>query len=187
VNFLRWLVKLIDDLNERVGSVTSWLTTLMVLVVCYDVFTRYFLRSSSVAVQELEWHIFAVIFLIGAAYTLKCEGHVRVDVFYSRMSPRGKAVIDLFGGLVFLIPFSLLVIWTSQGFISMSWGIQETSPDPGGLPYRWLLKAMIPAGFVLVLLQGVAMTIRALFTVIGKPLDGAGADDQPAAEEEVHA
>ena len=187
MKFLQFLVKRIDALNERVGTVTSWLTTLMVLVVCYDVFTRYFLRSSSVAVQELEWHIFAVIFLIGAAYTLKHEGHVRVDVFYSRLSLRGKAIIDLIGGLVFLIPFSLLVIWTSHSFVSMSYGIQEISPDPGGLPYRWLLKAMIPAGFVLVLLQGIALTIRAFFTVIGKPLDDSGAESQPAVEEEIHA
>lgn len=186
MKFLQLLVRLIDGLNERVGVAISWLTTVMVLVVCYDVFTRYFLRSSSVAVQELEWHLFAVIFLIGAAFTLKHEGHVRVDVFYSRMSPRGKAIIDLIGGLVFLIPFSLLVVWTSKNFISMSWTIQEISPDPGGLPYRWALKAMIPAGFVLVLLQGIAMTIRALFVVIGRPLDGADGR-QPVVEEELHA
>jgi len=180
VKLLRLLVQLIDGLNERVGYVISWLTTVLVLVVCYDVFTRYFLRSSSVAVQELEWHLFAVIFLVGAAYTLKHEGHVRVDVIYSHLGPKGKAIIDLIGGLVFLIPFSILVIWTSHAFIGMSWSIAETSPDPGGLPYRWLLKAMIPLGLGLVLLQGIAMTIRAFFTLIGRPLDG-DQDEQEAA------
>jgi len=187
VTFLRLLVRLIDGFNEKIGIVISWLTTLLVLVVCYDVFTRYFLRSSSVAVQEMEWHIFAVIFLLGAAFTLKHEGHVRVDVFYSVMSPKSKAIIDLLGGLVFLIPFSILVIWTSQGFISMSWAIQETSPDPGGLPYRYLLKAMIPVGFVLVLMQGVAMTIRAFMIVIGRPLDDPAANKPDAEEGKVHA
>lgn len=187
MSFLRWLVKLIDGLNEWVGIATSWLTSLMVLVVCYDVFTRYFLRSSSVAVQELEWHLFAIIFLIGAAYTLKHEGHVRVDVFYSHMGPRARAIIDLFGGLVFLIPFSLLVIWTSHNFVSMSWAIHETSPDPGGLPYRWLLKAMIPAGFILVLLQGIAMTLRAFFVVVGRPLEDGGVAGQSVGEEDSHA
>ena len=166
-----WIVRLIDGLNDKVGHFIAWLTTLLVVVVCYDVFTRYFLRSSSVAVQELEWHIFAVIFLLGAAYTLKQDGHVRVDVFYCRLPPRGKALIDLFGGLIFLIPFALVVIWASQGFINMSWSVQETSPDPGGLPYRYLLKAMIPAGFVLVLLQGIAQSLRAFFTLINRPLD----------------
>jgi TRAP-type mannitol/chloroaromatic compound transport system permease small subunit len=170
---LHLVVRLIDALNNRVGQFISWLSTLLVLVVCYDVFTRYFLRSSSVAMQELEWHVFAVLFLIGAAYTLKEDSHVRVDVFYSTLTPRGKAMIDLFGSLVFLIPFSILIIWTSQGFISMSYAIQETSPDPGGLPYRYLLKAMIPAGFGLVLLQGVAMALRSFCTLIGKPLPSA--------------
>jgi TRAP-type mannitol/chloroaromatic compound transport system permease small subunit len=187
VAFLQLLVRLIDGLNERVGIVISWLTTLMVLVVCYDVFTRYFLRSSSVAVQELEWHLFAVIFLIGAAYTLKHEGHVRVDVFYSRMTPRGKAIIDLLGGLVFLIPFALLVIWTSQKFINMSWMTQETSPDPGGLPYRYLLKSMISLGFVLVLLQGIAMSIRAFLTIIGRPLADPSATTPAVKERDLHA
>lgn len=166
-----WIVRLIDGLNGKIGHFIAWLTTLLVMVVCYDVFTRYFLRSSSVAIQELEWHIFAVIFLLGAAYTLKQDGHVRVDVFYCRLPPRGKALIDLFGGLFFLLPFALLVIWSSQGFIHMSWSVQETSPDPGGLPYRYLLKAMIPTGFVLVLLQGIAESIRAFFTLINRPLD----------------
>lgn len=165
------LVRAIDGLNEKIGQGISWLTTLLVLTVCYDVFTRYFLRSSSVAVQEMEWHIFAVIFLIGAAYTLKHDSHVRVDVFYSHLPPRGKAAIDLFGSLVFLIPFSLLLIWTSQKFIQMSWTFQETSPDPGGLPYRYLLKAMIPAGFALVVLQGIVMALRSFCTLINRPLD----------------
>jgi len=163
------LAAAIDRLNDVIGRSISWLSTLLVVVVCFDVFTRYFMRSSSVAVQEMEWHIFAVLFLVGAAYTLKEDAHVRVDVFYSRMTPRQKAFIDLIGSLVFLIPFSLLVIYTSQTFISMSYAIQETSPDPGGLPYRFLLKAMIPSGFFLVLLQGISMIIHALCTLAGKP------------------
>ncbi len=176
MKLIHQLVHLIDALNNRIGHAISWLSTLLVVVVCYDVFTRYFLRSSSVAVQELEWHIFAVLFLIGAAYTLKADSHVRVDVFYTTFSPRGKAAVDLFGSLVFLIPFSLLVIWTCKGFISMSYMIQETSPDPGGLPYRYLLKSMIPAGFVLVLIQGVAIALRSFCTLIGKPVTDRNAD-----------
>lgn len=181
--FLGKTIRFIDRLNELVGAAVSWLSTLLVLVVCYDVFTRYVLRSSSVAVQELEWHIFALIFLIGAAYTLKHDGHVRVDVIYSRLSTRGKACIDLLGGLVFLIPFSILIIWTSKAFIDMSWMIRETSPDPGGLPARYLLKGAIPFGFVLVLLQGVAQTLRSLLAVIGHPLD----QESTSSEEVDHA
>ncbi|MDA3901927.1 MAG: TRAP transporter small permease subunit [Desulfuromusa sp.] len=171
MKFIQLVVRLIDRLNTKVGHAIAWLSSILVLVVCYDVFTRYFLRKSSVAVQELEWHIFAVLFLLGAAYTLKVDGHVRVDVIYTQLSVRGKAWINLFGSLIFLIPFSILVIWACQGFISMSWMIQETSPDPGGLPYRFLLKAMIPTGFGLILLQGIAITLRSFCTVIGRPLE----------------
>ena len=182
MKFIELIVRMIDALNNRIGQFTSWLSTILVLVVCYDVFTRYFLRKSSVAVQELEWHIFAVLFLIAAAYTLKEDAHVRVDVFYTLMSPRGQAVINLIGCLVFLIPFSLLIIWTSKGFISMSWAIQEISPDPGGLHYRYALKAMIPAGFVLVLLQGISLALRSFCTLIGKPI----VDSKEAAVKEQH-
>ena len=171
MKLIRQIVHMIDSLNTRIGYAVSWLSTVLVLVVCYDVFTRYFLRKSSVGVQELEWHIFAVLFLLAAAYTLKVDNHVRVDVIYTQLSPRGKAWINMLGGLIFLIPFSILVIWASQGFISMSWAIQETSPDPGGLPYRYLLKAMIPVGFSLVLLQGIALILRSFCTVIGRPLE----------------
>lgn len=168
------IVQLIDGLNNWVGQCASWLSSILVIVVCYDVFTRYFLRKSSIAVQELEWHIFAVLFLVAGAYTLKVDSHVRVDVFYTLLSERGKAWINLLGSLIFLIPFAILIIWTSKGFISMSWMIQETSPDPGGLPYRYLLKAMIPFGFSLILLQGIALALRSFCTVIGHPLSTSG-------------
>ena len=91
MKFLRQYIKFVDSVNEKIGHAVSWLTTVMVLVVCYDVFTRYVLKSSSVAVQELEWHLFAMIFLLGAAFSLKHDQHVRVDVLYSRFSPKGQA------------------------------------------------------------------------------------------------
>lgn len=185
MKIIRLIVRLIDGLNTKVGYAISWLSTILVLVVCYDVFTRYFLRKSSVGVQELEWHIFAVLFLLGAAYTLKVDSHVRVDVIYTQLSPRGKAWINLLGGIIFLIPFSILVLWACQGFVSMSWAIQETSPDPGGLPYRYLLKAMIPTGFSLILLQGIALTLRSFCTVIGRPLEEI--EEKENVEEQQHA
>ena len=159
-------LRVIDALNEFVGNAVSWLTTVMVLVVCYDVLTRYVLKESSVAVQELEWHLFSIIFLIGAAFTLKHDRHVRVDLFYIKFSPRAKAWVDFLGSLFFLIPFALLVIWASQNFVGNSFHMHETSPDPGGLPARYLLKAAIPAGFVLLLLQGLALAIRSLMTAL---------------------
>jgi TRAP-type mannitol/chloroaromatic compound transport system permease small subunit len=159
----------IDTLNEKIGVAVSWLTTVLVLIVCGDVFSRYLLKRSSIAVQELEWHLFAVIFLLAAAYTLKHDRHVRVDVLYIKFSPQTRAWINFAGSLVFLIPFAALVIWASSDFVANSFRIGETSPDPGGLPARFLLKACVPLGFLLLLLQGVALAIQSLAAVLNPP------------------
>ncbi|HEX9654139.1 MAG TPA: TRAP transporter small permease subunit [bacterium] len=161
------LADFIDSLNEKIGTVVSWLTTLLVLVVGYDVFTRYLLKRSSIAVQELEWHLFAVIFLLGAAYTLKHDRHVRVDVLYQKFSPQTRGWINFVCSLFFLIPFALLVIWASYEFVASSFRIGETSPDPGGLPARFVLKACLPLGFFLVFLQGLSLAIHSLCAALG--------------------
>ena len=163
---LRAYIRFADGLNERVGSLIAWLTTLLVIVVCYDVFTRYLLKNSLVAVQELQWHLFALIFLIGAAYSLKHDKHVRVDVFYSRFSPTKQAWVNLIGSLLFLIPFCVIVIISSETFVANAFRIGEISPDPGGLPSRWVLKAAIPLGFILLLIQGLALACRSLLTIL---------------------
>ena len=165
---LKAYIRFADGLNERVGRVVSWLTAVLVAVVCYDVFTRYLLENSLVAVQELQWHLFALIFLIGAAYSLKHDNHVRVDLFYSRFSRRKQACVNLFGSLLFLIPFCIIVIVSSQSFVANAFRIGEISPDPGGLPSRWVLKAAIPLGFFFLLLQGLALACRSLLTILGQ-------------------
>ncbi len=160
MRFFESIVTLIDGLNERIGNGVAWLTTILVLVVCFDVFTRYLLKSSSVAVQELEWHIFSVIFLAASAYSLRHNKHVRVDVLYMNFTPKTKSLVNLFGSIVFLMPFCIVAFWSSQNFVMNAFNIGEVSPDPGGLPFRFLLKAAIPIGFLLVLLQGIAMACR---------------------------
>lgn len=153
----------IEAFSEWSGRATSWLVLLLALIIGYDVGMRYLFQAGSVALQELEWHLFALIFLFGAAYTLKYNEHVRVDVLYQSprlMNPRRRAWVDLLGTLLFLIPFCLLVITGSFPFVEGAWNTNEGSPDPGGLPARWLLKAAIPVGFTMLLLQGVAMVIR---------------------------
>ena len=161
-------MRAIDALNEKVGLGVSWMTTALVLVVVFDVLTRYVLNISMVAVQELEWHIFSAIFLLGAAFTLKHDEHVRVDVIYSTRSPRVKAWINLLGCLLCLIPFCALVIWASLDFVQGSFDLGEGSENPGGLPARYVLKACIPVGFVLLLLQGVAEALRSVLTLAGR-------------------
>jgi len=141
----------------------------MVMVVTTDVAMRYLFKKSYVFVQELEWHLFGVLFLLGAGYTLLHDGHVRVDIFYQRFSPKQKAWLNLLGTLLFLLPGCYLVVTTSYNFFWNSWSIHEGSPDPGGIPARYFLKSAIPIGFTLVALQGISLGIKSFLTIIGKP------------------
>jgi TRAP-type mannitol/chloroaromatic compound transport system permease small subunit len=153
-------IRIIDNLNDEIGKIVSWFTILLVLVTCYDVAVRYIFEESSAAFQELEWHLFAIIFLAGAAFTLKTDDHVRVDLFYSKLPLKRRALIDLLGSVLFLIPFCLLIIWSSLDFVINSFIMKETSPDAGGLPARYVLKAFIPISFFLLLLQGISITFK---------------------------
>ena len=148
----------------------AWLVLLMVVIIGYDVTMRYLFHTGSAAIQELEWHLFALFFLMGSAYTLKHDGHVRVDIFYRSqwMDQRRRAWLDLLGGLFLLLPFCLLVIISSLPFVENSFVMNEGSPDPGGLPFRYLLKAAIPVGFALILLQGIAQVLRCIVFLLGK-------------------
>ncbi len=168
MNFLKKISQLIDTINEKAGLFAAWLSTLMVLTVVYDVIMRYGFKMGNIAVQEMEWHLFAVVFLIGAAYSLKKDAHVRVDILYTKFSTKQKAWVDLLGTFIFLIPFSIMIIYACRGFIESSWAVREISPDPGGLPARYLLKAVIPAGFVLLILQGISQAIKNLLIIVGK-------------------
>jgi TRAP-type mannitol/chloroaromatic compound transport system permease small subunit len=165
MKFLKSYIKLIDNLNDKIGYWTSWLTTLLVLVVFYDVFTRYILNESSVGVQELEWHLFAIIFLLAAGYTYKIDDHVRVDVIYTKFSDRTKAWVNFLGVIFFLIPLCAIVIYTSNQFVINSFRMGETSPDAGGLPARYILKAVIPLSFFLILLQGISIAFKSFLEI----------------------
>ena len=167
MEFVKRLCAWIDRLNIWVGRFVAWTTALVVVVVFVDVVMRYAFKTSFVFTQELEWHLFAFIFLIGAGYTLLKDGHVRVDIFYQRMSPKGRAWINFLGVIFFLIPGCLLIIVTSLKFVENSFAVMEGSPDPGGIPFRWLLKACIPAGFVLVLIQGISLGLKSLLVILG--------------------
>ena len=159
----------VDTINEWVGRFVSWVTALVVAVVFIDVVMRYAFKTSFVFTQELEWHLFAFIFLIGAGYTLLKDGHVRVDIIYQRLSPKGQAWINLLGVIFFLIPGCYMVFATSLSFVHNAFAVMEGSPDPGGKPYRYLLKACIPVGFVFLFLQGLSMGVKSVYTLIGKP------------------
>ncbi|QGY39879.1 TRAP transporter small permease subunit [Pseudodesulfovibrio cashew] len=175
---LTGIIRTIDRLNLWVGKLAGYVALLMVLVVTTDVIMRYLFNITFVAVQELEWHLFGVLFLLGAGYTLMVDGHVRVDVFYQRLSPKGRAWINLIGVLLFLLPGCFLVLETSWKFFLEALRIGEGSPDPGGLPARYVLKFFIPFGFSLVMLQGVSMGLKAFLEIIGKPYADPNAEEQ---------
>jgi TRAP-type mannitol/chloroaromatic compound transport system permease small subunit len=158
------LSRAIDRLNERIGQLTTGLVPLMILVGAWNVLGRYLGRVmgenlSSNAWLEAQWYLFDLVFLLGAAYTLKHNQHVRVDVVYTRWPPRRQALANLLGTLLFLIPFCLMVIFFSWEAIAASWAILETSPDPQGLP-RYPIKAMVIVSFALLILQGISEAIK---------------------------
>lgn len=165
------LARGIDRLNDRIGASLRWLALLMVLIGAYNAIARYVSRYagaslSSNALNELQWYMFSVIFLLGAAYGLEKDVHVRVDVLYSRLSAKGRAWIDLLGSLLFLIPFAVLMLAVATPAVVNSWSIGETSPDPGGLP-RYPIKALILVSFGLLLLQGLSQVVKQVAVLVG--------------------
>jgi len=154
------LEKFISKTVDCMGSVISVLLLLMVLNVSFDVMMRYLFHNSSVGMQEMEWHLFAVIFLFGISVALKGEGHVRVDFLYERFSPRKKALVNIFGTLFFLMPLALLIFFGSFEYVKDAWVTNEISEDPGGLPYRWLIKSMIPLSFGFLIFSAVGYVLQ---------------------------
>jgi TRAP-type mannitol/chloroaromatic compound transport system permease small subunit len=189
-NLLQKMVFFINTISEWTGRLIAWLILLMVLIIVYQASMVALFSIGSVALQELQWHLFALVFLLGAAYTLKHEDHVRIDLIYQShlLKEKHRAWIDFLGGIFLLIPFCLLVIVASWPFVSAainytfffndSWPFisitihyAEGSPDPGGLPYLFLLKAAIPIGFSLLMLQGVANSLASLLDLLGSQED----------------
>ncbi len=162
MNLLESIADAIDALNEAVGKLATWAAFLLVWVVFTDVVMRYFFNTTFVFVQELEWHLFAFIFLIGAGYTLRHDQHVRVDIFYQRLRPRSQAWVNLIGTCVFLFPGCFLILKTSIPWAVSAYQIGEISPDPGGIPMRFIVKSFLPIGFSFLTLQGVSLACRSL-------------------------
>jgi len=154
----------IDLLNEWIGRLTYWLVLLMVAVGVWNVIGRYIgrivgINLTSNALIEIQWYLFDVVFLFGAAYALKYNEHVRVDIFYKGWSRRRQALANFLGNILFLIPFSSLIIFYSWSTVINSWKIREISPDPGGLP-RYPIKFAIILAFILLILQGTSEAIK---------------------------
>jgi len=145
-------LKLITKIIDALGNICSLLMLLMIANVFYDVVMRYFFNDVSIGMQELEWHLFAAMFMFGIAYTLKEDAHVRVDIFYDVMSAKKKAMINIFGSIVLALPITLLILYFGFDYAFEAYSIGEGSGDPGGLPHRWIVRSVIPlSSFFLVL------------------------------------
>lgn len=178
MGFLLGISRLIDALNDGVGRLVYWLVLAAVLISSGNAIVRYALNTSSNAWLELQWYLYAAVFLLSAGYTLLRNEHVRVDLVTGRLSPRGQAWIDLLGGAFFLLPLAILILWLSWPMFMESFSRGEMSSDAGGL-IRWPVKFLIPAGFALLALQGVSECIKRAAFLSGR---GPDPNEKPASE-----
>jgi TRAP-type mannitol/chloroaromatic compound transport system permease small subunit len=152
--------KRLDNIHQSLAGFISAFSTILVLLICIDVLMRYLFSISFIALTEMEWYLFSVVFLLGLSYTFRSDRHVRVDVFYNNFSDNKKAWINRIGIILFLIPFCLFVIYYSGKYAYNSWLINESSPEAGGLPWRFFVKALIPLGYIMLLLQGILFLFK---------------------------
>jgi TRAP-type mannitol/chloroaromatic compound transport system permease small subunit len=162
------LTKLADTLDmaiDRIGRVTGWCAFAIVVVMASNVLLRYLFRTGSVAMQELEWHLMAPICMLGLSYAILKDGHVQVDILFGRFPERVQRAIQFLSTVLVVIVIGIL-LKLSIPYVLQSYRIGEQSPDPGGLTHRWILKAMLPVGFALLLIQSIAAMLRALIPII---------------------
>jgi TRAP-type mannitol/chloroaromatic compound transport system permease small subunit len=186
VTLLLKLSQLIDWINERIGKGAFWLILLMTLISAGNASVRFAFNYSSNGLLEIQWYLFAAVFILCAPYTLQKNEHVRIDVLTSRLSPRGLAVIDIIGTLFFLLPMVVLVLWLSIPLVVDSYHINEMSANEGGL-LRWPVKILLPLGFALLALQGLSELIKRVAFLAGRIGDPNAKDAGPSAEEELAA
>ena len=136
-----------------IGYLAAFALAFLIVLVVYDATSRYLFQSGSIALQELEWHLFDVVIMLGIAYTLQRASHVRVDIFYDTYSDRVRHIVNIVGALLFILPFSLLIIYVGFDFVMISFSQMEASSDPGGLSYRFIVKSLLPLSFVLLIVQ----------------------------------
>jgi len=180
VTSLQRISAAIDRLNNRIGSAIQWLALVMVVIGAFNAIARYTdqytsLSLSSNAYLDLQWYFFSLIFLMGSAYGLNHDYHVRVDVMYERLGRRARAWIDLIGSVFLLVPFCVVMLWVSWGPVVRSWSILETSADPGGLP-RYPIKTVILVSFFLLLLQAISQIVKYAAILAGEGPAASGGD-----------
>ena len=169
MNVLRACVHYIDIFTDRCGRLLAWLVLAMALLTTVVVVLRYGFNTGSIMAQEAVTYMHGCLFMLGAAYALKSGAHVRVDIFYRNFSERGRAWVNSLGGIVFLMPLCAFIGVSSWSYVTESWAILETSPEPGGIPAVFLLKSLLPLMAVNLFLQGLAETLRSALVLVAEP------------------
>jgi TRAP-type mannitol/chloroaromatic compound transport system permease small subunit len=168
---MQWIIKL-DEGLARLSNLCGWIACVAMLLmtanVFFDVLARYAFNDVSIGMQEMEWHLYSVVFMLGIPYALRTDGHVRVDVFYTNWSNKAKAVLNLLGAILFVIPFAYLIATYGYDFAIDSYNMGETSGDPGGLSYRWIIKSIIPVTAVFIATSGLGMMTYAMRVISGE-------------------
>ncbi len=157
---LKKLDHLFDELGKIIGNINAFVLVLMIVNVFYDALGRYFFNQGSVAMQELEWHLFSVIILLGMSYAMQQDAHVRVDILYDFLSDRTKAMINIVGVIILILPVMLLIGYGSIDYVIEAYQSNEQSGDPGGLTQRWIVKSLIPTAFLLLIITSVGFMIK---------------------------
>mgnify|MGYP000462921121 CR=1 FL=1 len=154
---------------DFIGLLVAFTMLALLTNIFYNVIMRYLFNDVSIGMQELEWHLFSCVFLFGIGYSLKENAHVRVDVFYEHFGAKAQAIINILGTLIFLVPFSALVVYYGIDYSQEAYSLNEMSGDPGGLSYRWIIKAAIPASFTFTILCGIYVILEQVDTLFGHP------------------
>jgi TRAP-type mannitol/chloroaromatic compound transport system permease small subunit len=165
------LYRRIDLLNEYLGRGIAWLVLVLVLLQFVVVILRYVFSIGFIPMQESIWYLHALVFMLGAGYTLLHDAHVRVDIFYRKLSLGHKALIDLIGVFVFLLPFSAMLGWLSWSYVANSWRVLESSGEIGGLPFIYLLKSVLLVFALLLAVQGISLALKSILVLTGGATD----------------
>lgn len=172
-NFAAIVLRAIEGLIDRIGQATLWIGLIMIGLVATNVLLRYSMSIGSVWAQELEWHLLAALILLGMSYSLQRGDNVRVDVFYAGYSAQTRFAVDLVS-IVLTFVVALIFFKLSLAYVGQAWSIDENSPDPGGIPHRWIVKGLIPVGYGLLALQSVGALLRLLQTRRDTQLERSG-------------
>jgi TRAP-type mannitol/chloroaromatic compound transport system permease small subunit len=158
----------VDPFLARVGEAISWLWAVLLVIIMLNVIIRYAFGMGRIEFEEIQWHLYSAGFLLGLSYAYQADAHIRVDVLHERLSPRRQAWVELYGILLFLLPFIALVLIYSVPFVASSFRYGEVSQAPGGLPYRWVIKAILPLGFILLLIAVISRLTRVWALLFGR-------------------